>query len=63
MVQWHKHRVDINFEFTGGIIITSNLTVLIQDRDGWVRSLVVSLPAIGKLVDPELAALMLISIA
>ena len=57
MVQWHKHRVDIDFEFTGGIIIASNNRLDPKPgRLGAVASRFT--PQLWKLSDPELAALM-----
>ena len=57
MVQWHKHRIDIDFEFTGGIIITSNNRL--DPRPGRLGAVASRFsPQQWKLSDPELAAVM-----
>ncbi len=57
IVQWHKHRVDIDFEFTGGIIISSNNPL--DPRPGRLGAVASRFtPQQWKLSDPELAALM-----
>lgn len=57
IVQWHKHKIDIDFEFTGGIIITSNDRL--DPRPGRLGAVASRFsPQEWKLSDPELAALM-----
>ena len=57
MVQWHKHRVNIDFEFTGGIIIASNNPL--DPRPGRLGAVASRFsPQEWKLSDPELAAVM-----
>ena len=57
IVQWHKHRINIDFEFTGGIIIASNNRL--DPRPGRLGAVASRFtPQQWKLSDPELAALM-----
>ncbi len=57
IVQWHKHRVSKSFEFTGGIIISSNTRL--DSKPGRLGAVASRFsPQQWKLSDPELAALM-----
>jgi hypothetical protein len=57
IVQWNKYRVNIDFEFTGGIIITSNNRL--DPKPGRLGAVASRFsPQQWKLTDPELAAVM-----
>ena len=57
IVQWHKHKIDIDFEFTGGIIISSNNRL--DPKPGRLGAVASRFsPQEWKLTDLELAALM-----